>query len=245
MGFYEELSRYYDIIFPMNLDTLNFINKRLKPNSRVLDIACGTGNYSIELAKLGKKVDGIDLDEEMIYKAKDKGKTEGLYIDFKADDMKKISELFNKNDYDLAFCIGNSLVHLNDKEEVFNLIKKIYSLLKADGGVIIQIVNYDRILKYNLDHLPTITRQDHGVEFIRNYELDIKGEKVYFNTEIIVNRDNEELKYSNSIPLLSLLSKDLKEILQEAGFREISLYGSFKEEEHNDSSFATIIHAIK
>ena len=60
------LSSYYDYLFPASPATVAFIDRRVKPDSAILDLACGTGNYSIALANLGCKVTGIDLDEQMI-----------------------------------------------------------------------------------------------------------------------------------------------------------------------------------
>lgn len=58
----------------------------VKKGERVLDAGCGTGIYSIELAKRGGHVTAIDYSSEMIVQAKTKALKEGLNIDFiKAD----------------------------------------------------------------------------------------------------------------------------------------------------------------
>lgn len=70
MSFYEELSRVYDIVFPAEEKTINFLIKNNEKSLRVLDIACGTGSYSAAIAKLGYVVDGVDIDTNMINIAK-------------------------------------------------------------------------------------------------------------------------------------------------------------------------------
>jgi glycine/sarcosine N-methyltransferase len=81
MGFYEQISKYYDYIFPTGKDQVNFIKETAgQPPKKILDVACGSGGYSMELAKSGYAVTGIDLDAEMVNKAKEKAVNQGLNI---------------------------------------------------------------------------------------------------------------------------------------------------------------------
>ncbi len=239
MGFYEELSKYYDIVFPMGNPQLKFICKRVKGKQDILDLAAGTGNYSIELSKKGYNVSAVDLDEEMIKKIAAKNQKEGTDVDPYVLDMKKIDILGN-NKFDAVICIGNSLVHLDNKEEIKELLIKMYNLLRDDGVVILQIVNYDRILKYDVKELPLIDRPENGVRFVRNYELE--DEKVLFKTKLII--DNER-SYDNCIKLYPLQSHEFASLLQEAGFKDIKLHGGFDEKEYSIESFPLVVEAYK
>ncbi len=241
MGFYEELSRYYDIVFPLGEAQLNFIKKRSKDKHKILDLAAGTGNYSVALAKLGYNVMAADLDTEMIKKIEKKAYNEGVSVKAFAMDMKEVDKLEEK--FDVIFCIGNSLVHLNNKEEISIVINKLYNLLNKDGVIIIQIINYDRILEKNLKGLPTIERSEERVSFIRDYEK--KDDKILFKTKLVITKDNDERVYENCVPLYPLLREDLQNILENSGFSSIEFFGGFNEEEYNLNSMATVVSAIK
>ena len=69
MDFYQSISAYYDRIFPTDPNTLSFLYSRVRPGSRILDIACGTGlNFKLianKLAEEGKLV-GVDLSPGML-----------------------------------------------------------------------------------------------------------------------------------------------------------------------------------
>ena len=69
-------------------EELDFIlkNKFFK-GQQVLDIACGSGNYSIYLAKLGFDVTGIDISENAIVIAKEKAKVAKAKINFICGDF--------------------------------------------------------------------------------------------------------------------------------------------------------------
>lgn len=242
MKFYKELSKVYDTVFPKDEETLEFLCEGLKVNSKILDLACGTGSYAIALGQKGHRVDAVDLGEEMINTAKGKG---GLYVNFALADMTKVKEIFQVSKYDFIFCIGNSLVHLENREKVQTLLKNMHDMLNYEGSIVIQIINYDRIIKYNIDSLPTIDRAEKGVKFTRNYDYNEKNSKVNFNTELIISKDGKEERFENSVELLALQSGELITMLEKAGYSKIELYGGFHGEEYNDKSMALVVKAFK
>ena len=79
MSFYEELSKVYEYVFPLNKNALKFISENLKNGDKILDLACGAGEYSIALSEMGFNVDGIDLEKGMIDKAINKSILEKKY----------------------------------------------------------------------------------------------------------------------------------------------------------------------
>ncbi len=56
----------------------------------VLDVGCGTGNFSIRLASLGCRVTGIDMSEDMLAIAREKADRLGLDIDFVHMDIHRL-----------------------------------------------------------------------------------------------------------------------------------------------------------
>ncbi len=239
MALYDDLSVVYDIVFPENTQATGFLAKGLDPGSRILDLACGTGNYTHALIQKGHDVYSIDLDELMIQAAKRK------YPDkagnFFTGDMLSIDSIFEGQSFDMIYCIGNSIVHLPGREAIRKLTEKVFSLLNDNGMFIIQIVNYDKIVRCRIDSLPPIVREKEGVSFIRNYTFDNSQEYVNFNTELCY--DDE--KIANSVKLVALQSGDLTDIVKSAGFTKVQLFGSYDEPEHTANSNATIIKAFK
>lgn len=92
----------------------DFLRKalRLAPDNRVLDIPCGQGRHSIELAREGFHVTGIDLSEESIAEAKTNAAS--LPADFRVGDMRDLASIPDlQGTFDGAFCFGNSFAYLN------------------------------------------------------------------------------------------------------------------------------------
>ena len=88
---YTVLAEYYDAIYRRRAervrDEINFVEEIFKADAKrdvkkILDLACGTGIPTLELARRGYEVVGMDLHEEMLKVAKKKAKREGLTIEF-------------------------------------------------------------------------------------------------------------------------------------------------------------------
>lgn len=233
--FYTEISKYYDFIFPTGDAQLELIKEIAgEAPKTILDIACGSGGYSMGLSEMGYHVTAIDLDFSMIKKLREKNNN----IDARVMNMLNIDNLNSK--YDLLFCIGNSMVHLNDKKEIFEFLKKCKNNLKSGGYIILQIVNYDRILEKNIKNLPTIKNAEVNLLFERYYEYLSKEHKIDFKTILKV----DDLKLENDVLLYPIKSGELIELLEASGFLNIKKYGSFKKDEYNAmNSFPLIVVA--
>lgn len=243
MNFYEELSKVYDVVFPVEQETVNFLSKRVDASSNILDIACGTGSYVHVLGKLGHNVDGVDLDPSMIRSGEKK--VGNLKINLQNGDMREIKQIFPKKKYDLIYSIGNSIVHLESREEIKKLIFDIHSMLNKDGKIILQIVNYERIKKYNITDLPMIENKDKGVVFLRRYKQRDDISKIEFETDLSVKDDLIVKHFYNRVSLIPILGAELKDILLSEGFSEVELYGDFNNEEYSGESFYTVITGKK
>ena len=91
MGFYQQISKYYDYIFPASDKAVEFFTKRfIKHKVRsVLDVACGSGNYLQALAEKGYQMTGVDLDLAMVEAAQAKAKANKLNYTVIQGDMAK------------------------------------------------------------------------------------------------------------------------------------------------------------
>ncbi|HDP70262.1 MAG TPA: class I SAM-dependent methyltransferase, partial [Actinobacteria bacterium] len=93
-----------------------FVNN-IEEGDTVLDIGCGNGALTFDLAKKAKKVVGIDINEKNIEVAK--SKYNSANIEYKVGDATK--DLDNKK-FD-AVVLSNILEHIEDREDFLNKIK--------------------------------------------------------------------------------------------------------------------------
>ena len=242
MGFYNEISKYYDYIFPVSIEQILFIKDMIgKSPKKVLDIACGTGGYSMGLGKYGYEITAVDLNENMVQSLEEKAKSSNYNIKALVLNMLECDKALSDK-FDFAFCVGNSVVHLNNREEILLLFEKTRNLLTDGGVMLIQIINYDRIINQNITSLPTIIDDSIDLKFQRIYKYNEAKNKIFFKTILSV----DELDISNEIPLYPLKSDEAKQLLRIAGFHKIEFYGDFMKNPYNkDESYMTIIRAEK
>ena len=62
----------------------------IAPGSRVLDVACGTGNVSIPLARRGALVTGLDIAANLLVQARERAAAEGVAIQFDEGDAEQL-----------------------------------------------------------------------------------------------------------------------------------------------------------
>jgi len=240
LKFYEILATHYDDIFPLSGNTLSFLSEGLEPEAKVLDAACGTGTYAIALAGKGFQTVGVDIDESMVAIAEAKAVMLDADADFIVSDMMDI-DLVCTDEMDMIFCIGNSLVHLRDRKQALDFIKICHGLLKPGGSLILQIVNYDRILDESLTSLPTIEVKEKDITFVRNYKLDPDTMKIEFRSKLRVGSEEA----GSSVMLLPLRKSELEDMLESAGFKSIESFGGFDGSPWDKSKLPLVMRAKK
>lgn len=121
----------------------------IKPGEKIIDLGCGSGRHSIELAKRGYDVVGIDISVTMLEEAKKRSKEAGVNIEFYQEDLSRLERLFKKgnNLFFGAICLCESgLGVLGGWEGDLRFLKSVNGLLKVGRKLI--ITNLNGLRKY-------------------------------------------------------------------------------------------------
>jgi ubiquinone/menaquinone biosynthesis C-methylase UbiE len=112
------------------------INAYLEPRAgeHILDVGCGTGNFSLELARLGVAVTGIDISEAMLAIARRKAEDAGLNMELLKADARHLP--FSANSFDKIVSVS-ALEFAPDLKAV---LEECYRILKPGGRLVIALI---------------------------------------------------------------------------------------------------------
>ncbi|MBE6551248.1 MAG: class I SAM-dependent methyltransferase [Ruminococcaceae bacterium] len=138
---YRSISRYYDILndgaaYDEYLAYINtvFATNGINKNSRILDLACGTGEVTLRLHKEGYKVIALDFSPDMLSEASFKcSEVSNSEIFFTCQDMRNY-RLYSQADS--CVCLYDSLNYLLTKKDLNAAFQSTSDALK-DGGLFI------------------------------------------------------------------------------------------------------------
>ncbi len=119
----------------------DFIEKEIEYEkaARILDIGCGTGRHSIELAKRGYTVFGIDLSESLLKRAREKASQQNLQIVFQKTDARNLPFL---HEFNLIIMICEGAFPLMETDEMnFQILQNAANALLPKGKLIFTTLN--------------------------------------------------------------------------------------------------------
>lgn len=105
----------------------------LKPTTQLLDVGCGAGFLSNELAKQGLKVTGIDLSEESLKVAQSHDETKSVHY--------LVADAYHLPFLDQTFDVLTAMDFLEHVEHPNEIIKEFSRVLKPDGLFIFHTYN--------------------------------------------------------------------------------------------------------
>ncbi len=231
---YEAFSRFYDSLtdnvgYKKRADYYDEIIKENGVKKGILlDLGCGTGSLSVEMAEKGYEVIGVDSSVGMLMKAREKAAEKGKDILLLNQSM---TELDLYGTVDCAVSVLDCINHLADKNEVQKAFNDV-SLFMNPNGIFAFDVNtvykHKNILGNN-----TFIYDNEDVycvwqNYCENNRVDICLDFFYTDDGENYSRDYEsfsETAYS---------VEEIKEMLKKSGFEILNIYEDMTKNEIKD-----------
>ncbi|MDB1955321.1 class I SAM-dependent methyltransferase [Clostridium tertium] len=201
---YEEMcSRIIEIC---NGENINFNN--------YLDIACGTGNVTVKLAKSFKESFAVDLSDDMLREAFDKLKKEKIKCKLICQDM---SELSLNRKFDLITSVLDSSNYIIEESKFVDYLKRVKEHLNDDGIFIFDINSYYKLSEILGNNIYTYSEEDVFYTWENTFEDDLLSMYLTFfvkKGELYERFEEEHLEraYKESFIENKLKELDLKVI---------------------------------
>ncbi|WP_280768529.1 class I SAM-dependent DNA methyltransferase [Salipaludibacillus daqingensis] len=220
---------------------LGYAEKYLDKRGRVLDLACGTGTFSLMLAKKGYDIVGVDLSQDMLTIAEEKARKVDVTVDFILQDMRTLTG-FKDLDGITLFCDG--LNYLREADEVKQTFLHLASALKKGGVLLFDVhspfkmdhIFDDQLYGENSDSLSYMWFCEPGDQVLSvNHTLTffVKKQNGYYE------RMDEEQYQRTFAPI------NYEQWLREAGFYQIEMTADFGNKDVEDDDDRIFFKAVK
>jgi 2-polyprenyl-3-methyl-5-hydroxy-6-metoxy-1,4-benzoquinol methylase len=108
-------------------------------SKRILDIGCGTGRHSIELARRGYTVCGVDLSEAQLRKARANAAAANVSVAFSRADARRLT--FDR-EFDFVIMLCEGAFPLMETDEMnFAILRNAANALKGNGKLVFTTLN--------------------------------------------------------------------------------------------------------
>jgi SAM-dependent methyltransferase len=187
----------------------------IQPKAHILDLCCGVGRHSLELARRGFKVTGVDRTAEYLKQAREQAAKEGLEVELILEDIR---DFCRPDAYDAVINLFTSFGYFEDQAEDRKVIDHIYRSLKTDGGLLMDMSSKEVLAR---EFRERDWREEDGVFWLE--ERHILNNWSRIQNRWIMFRDNR--KYENIFDLRLYSAAELTALLQAGGFTGIKAYG--------------------
>ena len=207
------------------LDLYNPENRKNRP-PRIVDLCCGPGRMSLEFARRGFDVLGVDITAAYLKTASRDSEREGLKIGFIQKDVRA----FKRNAaFDVAVNLYNSFGYFDDPLDDRLFVKNAFYSLKDGGVFIIEVLGKEIAVRDYVEAdwferagytMMTESRPVDSWSSVRNRWITIRGKER--REKVFVQR-----LYAAS---------ELRRLLLDSGFAEVEIYGSWDEAPYDENA---------
>ena len=143
---------YEDNVFTKNtFMEVDFLLEELslRPGDSILDVGCGIGRHSIELAKRGYALTGLDLSSEMLARAASAAKNAGVHVEWIHSDATKFSF---PGRFDAAICLCEGAFGLlgqgdDSIDHPLSILGNVSRSLKPQAKAVFTVLNAVAMLR--------------------------------------------------------------------------------------------------
>ena len=211
---YEEISKIYDDVRAGDVTLINqFLNELPSMGPViVLDLGCGTGNYTDLFQKVTQEHDyrfyGVDPSEGMLSKARQKN----AFVTYQVGTAEQIP--FQDNFFDFVY-MTDVIHHVSDTHKMF---AEIHRVIKAGGKMCIVTQSHKQIVKRPIARFfPGTVQADKGrypdiraiIKFAEHNQMSYLKKKILFKgEEVELGADFLELVQKKGYSMLHLLPEN-------------------------------------
>ena len=218
-------------------EEIDHIVKLLAPEkgAKILDLCCGIGRHSLELARRGYQVVGVDLTEEYLTKARREAENEGLNIQFVRSDMRRFCQI---ESFDAVINMFTAFGYFEIQAENRRVLANIYCSLRKGGTLIIDMIGKEVLARIYQER---DWHEEDGRIFLRECKMRQNWSWADNRWIVLENGKIQEFRFGHRI----YSAVEIAGLLKECGFGSVNIYGDLEGADYDHNAKRLIAVARK
>ena len=214
----------------------DFLEKVLEraPGTRLLDVPCGNGRHSLELASRGYRTTGVDIAEEFVHEAQNRAAS-GLQAEFLLGDMRQLPW---ESEFDGAFCFGNSFGYTEHAGTV-DFLSALSRTLKRGSRFVLETGLAAESILPKLQERGWV--QIDNILFLSARQYETAESRLYIRYTFVRDGKQETREASQQVYTVA----EIRRLLGQAKLDTLALYSSLDQQPYQLGSPRLILVAEK
>jgi SAM-dependent methyltransferase len=203
----------------------------IEERATVLDLACGPGRHSLEFARRGCAVTGVDRTATFIEQARAEAAQRGLNVTFVLDDMRDVRA---PDSFDVIVNLFGSFGYFENADDDRQVVRNMHASLRAGGRFLIETAGKEIVAGHFRER-----------EWSEVGDLLILSEKKAsqhwrrIETRWIVIQGAQ--RFEHRVSVRSYSAVELSSLLLECGFGDVRVYGSLDGTEYDQAAQRLVV----
>ena len=203
----------------------------------VLDAACGTGHHAALFHSWGLRVEGADISESMLVRARDNfGQPAGLQWTRRGYS----DPLESTRAFDVVLCVGNSLALAPDLQTARAAVTRMLDALRAGGAMVVHVLNLWRLTDGPCQWQKCVRTELEAGPVMIFKGVHRHGATGYVDLVVSSVADTPVWR-SDCVPFLGCEAATLEQWAREGGADTVEVYGSYHHEPYRRESSTDLI----
>jgi ubiquinone/menaquinone biosynthesis C-methylase UbiE len=207
----------------------------IEPGASVLDLCCGPGRHSLELARRGFRVTGVDRTASYLEQARTKAHEEGLDIEFVQEDMRAFCR---PDAFEGTINVFTSFGYFEDPAEDRKVLANLYRSLKPGGCVLLDTIGKEVLARI---YQARDWQERDGILLLQ--ERNVQSNWGWMEIRWIMIEGTERKEFTLGHRLFS--ATELMALFKEAGFTSVDAYGNLEGAPYDQTARRLIVVARK
>ena len=211
----------------------------LERNDRILDLCCGQGRHSLELARRGfPHVTGLDRSRYLIRLARKRAKQRVLQVSFHEGDARRFR--LGDGEFHCVCILGNSFGYFERPEDDLAVLEAVKRALGSGGSLVMDLMDGDWMRHHFEARSWEWVDQNHFV--CRERDLAGDGDRL-ISREVVVHAERGVI--ADQFYAERLYSKErLETLLKSAGFTNVRFHSLLAPDSHRNQDLGMVAHRL-